>query len=206
MILVICCHTGKPDWGNGPKGNGRIFKISYQQKEVPQPVMAWAASETQTIVAFDREIDVDAWSDLPTRAKIESGRYVAAGDHIESMRPGYQVVQMQQRQPKHQLAMEAVRIGEDRRSLIIETKARRDAVNYAVHTTKNSKGPQLALAHDLTGVSATWTGGGKREPMDRLVAAPGSDRGERPDEIEPCARYALAFTECQWHLAPACPA
>jgi len=26
--LVVCCHTGAPDWGNGPKGEGRIFKIS----------------------------------------------------------------------------------------------------------------------------------------------------------------------------------
>ena len=27
--LVVCCHSGSPDWGNGPKGEGRIFKISY---------------------------------------------------------------------------------------------------------------------------------------------------------------------------------
>ena len=38
--LVVCCHTGKPDWGNGPKGEGRIFKISLSGHSEPQPVLA----------------------------------------------------------------------------------------------------------------------------------------------------------------------
>ena len=27
--LYVACHTGRPDWGTGPKGPGKLFKISY---------------------------------------------------------------------------------------------------------------------------------------------------------------------------------
>ncbi len=186
--LVVCCHTGKPDWGNGPKGDGRLFKISYQHKDSPQPVLTWAANETETVVAFDREIAADEWSDLAKRASIQSGRYVDAGDHLETMRPGYKVVQMQQRQAKKELAMESVRLGEDRRSLIIETKARRDAVNYALHTKKRSQGALLALAHDLHGVAARWEGGKGEKwtgwlPHPDLVAVKGLTRASSAHDM-----------------------
>ncbi len=37
--LVVCCHSAAPDWGNGPKGEGRIFKISYTDNTAPVPVL-----------------------------------------------------------------------------------------------------------------------------------------------------------------------
>jgi glucose/arabinose dehydrogenase len=58
--LVICTHTGAPDWGNGPTGKGRIFKIRYSQKNAPQPVLTWPASETETVIAFDRPLGSSA--------------------------------------------------------------------------------------------------------------------------------------------------
>ena len=39
--LYVCCHSGLPDWGTGPKGEGKIFKISYTDPNAPQPVAVW---------------------------------------------------------------------------------------------------------------------------------------------------------------------
>ena len=42
--LLVACHTGKPDWGTGPQGKGKLFKISWVDKHAPQPVLAYAAA------------------------------------------------------------------------------------------------------------------------------------------------------------------
>jgi putative heme-binding domain-containing protein len=153
--LVVCCHTGKPDWGNGPKGEGRIFKISFSKKDAPVPVLSWPQSETETMVAFDHALDSAAWAGIAARVKIDSGRYVAAGDRFETMRPGYAVVQMQQRQVRKMVAVKNARLGVNRRSVILETEPRTSAVNYAVAIEKG-----IDLAHDLSGLAAEWWGGG----------------------------------------------
>ncbi len=67
--LIVACHTGPPDWGTGPKGDGRLFKIRYTGKDLPQPVWSWAAAPDEFRVAFDRELKPEEWSGL-----------VAAGD------------------------------------------------------------------------------------------------------------------------------
>ena len=154
--LVVCCHTGPPDWGNGPKGDGRIFKISHTDKAAPQPVMTWAASDTETNIAFDRALDAAAWQDFASHLKIVSGRYVAAADRLETIRPGYAVVKMQQQQVRPEIAVKAARLSEDRRSVIIETAPRSSAVEYAIAISGPST---LDVAHDLTGFAANWRGG-----------------------------------------------
>jgi hypothetical protein len=161
--LVVCCHTGKPDWGNGPKGEGRIFKISLTDKAAPQPVLTWAASETEAVIAFDRNLDAASWHDTMAQVKVESGRYIDAADRLESMRPGYAVVEMQQKQQRTGVPEKAMRLGPDGRSVIIETAPRTSAVNYAL-AIANAKGTVvLDLAHDLSGVTAVWSGtGGSR--------------------------------------------
>jgi putative heme-binding domain-containing protein len=153
--LVVCCHTGKPDWGNGPKGEGRLFKIRLTDRFAPHPVFAWPKSETETVIAFYGELDAAAWADAAKRVKIESGRYVSAADRLETMRPGYAVVQMQQRQPRIPVAVKSARLSADRRNLIIETEPRTLAVNYALEIEKHSD-----LAHDLSGVAVSWRGKG----------------------------------------------
>src|SRR4029077_9562166 len=55
--LVVACHSGAPDWGSGPSGIGKLFKISRAVGAEPLPVLAWAASPTETIVAFDQPLD-----------------------------------------------------------------------------------------------------------------------------------------------------
>ena len=58
--LVVCCHSEPPDWGAGPAAPDRVFKISFTAPDAPQPVAAWPASETSTVVAFDRPVDATA--------------------------------------------------------------------------------------------------------------------------------------------------
>ena len=31
--LVVACHSGPPDWGTGPAGEGRLFKIRYDRQD-----------------------------------------------------------------------------------------------------------------------------------------------------------------------------
>jgi len=156
--LVVCCHTGLPDWGNGPKGPGRIFKISYTDRTAPQPVLAWPASETETVIAFDRALDPAYGAGLVARVKIDSGRYVAAADRLETIRPPYAVVRMQQRQPRTSVAVTGARLGPDGRSVVIETAPRTAAVNYAITIAGARDGGALDVAHDLSGIAAEWNG------------------------------------------------
>ncbi len=155
--LVVCCHTGKPDWGNGPKGEGRIFKFSYTDKAAPQPLLTWPASETETVITYDRPLATDAAASLASRLKIEGGRYLAAGERFESMRPGYKVVQMQQRQARTDVPVKAVRLSADGRSLVIETAPRSQAIVYTIDVDGGAQAP-LDLAHDLTGLATEWHG------------------------------------------------
>lgn len=151
--LVVCCHTGAPDWGNGPTGEGRIFKISFTGKTTPQPVLTWPASETETVVAFDRPLEPAAWRDAAARTKIDAGRHVAAADRLEAIRPGYAVVAAQQHEPRGAVAVKSARLSDDRRNLVFTTAARVSALNYALALPH-----EIDLAHDLSGLAADWRG------------------------------------------------
>lgn len=153
--LVVCCHSGAPDWGNGPKGEGRIFKISYNDKDAPQPVLTYAKSATETVIEFDRPLDPEKWKDLTARTKVEAGRYVAAADRLEKFRPGYEVVKMQQVQPRTPVAVKAVHMNS--REIVIETEPRTNAVNYAISISGEDT---LDVALDLSGVQTIWHYGG----------------------------------------------
>src|SRR5439155_15583148 len=93
--LIVTCHSGKPDWGTGPRGKGKLFKISYADTNTPQPVLAYAASPTETRVIFDRPLNLNELKNVASQSKIIFGKYVTAGDRFESFRPGYKVVEMQ---------------------------------------------------------------------------------------------------------------
>jgi len=168
--LVVCCHTGAPDWGNGPKGEGRIFKISYTGKAAPQPVLTWPASETETVVAFDRpetaaaEGDTAAWSEVAKHTTCNSGRYVAAADRLETIRPPYAVVKMQQRQKRTSIPVESARPGAGGGNIVVHLAPRSAAVNYALSLPGGSG--TLDLAHDLSGVAAVWRSGPAGGPLD----------------------------------------
>lgn len=154
--LVVCTHTGKPDWGNGPRGEGRVFKIQRAPGNEPIPVLAWAASETETVIQFDQALESN-WTAPETRISVVHGPQVTAGEQYEGTRPGYKVVQLQLRQPRAELTPQATRLSADRRSLVIKSPARRQASTYAV-SIERTKAPSLDMALELTGLSARWEG------------------------------------------------
>ncbi|MDQ3622757.1 MAG: PQQ-dependent sugar dehydrogenase, partial [Verrucomicrobiota bacterium] len=41
--LVVACHSGRPDWGTGPEGAGKLFKITHSARDAPQPALAWSS-------------------------------------------------------------------------------------------------------------------------------------------------------------------
>lgn len=164
--LVIAVHSGQPDWGSGPKGKGKLYKVSYTDKNIPQPVQVWPASSTETRIEFDRSLTAEELKDLSKRLTITEGRYVSAGDQFEYWRPGYQVVQDQMFEPRYQLKVLSAAMDADGRTLIIRTAPRNRAVNYAISLRGNRELPTpegtlpqhntIELAHDLTGVEATF--------------------------------------------------
>lgn len=165
--LVVAVHSGGPDWGSGPSGKGKLYKIVYTGKDLPQPVLAWPQSPRELRIAFDRPIDPEALRGLADKVAIEYGPHVAAGDRFELHRPGYQVVQDQLRAPRYELPVRGVQVTADRRTLVVATAAHSQAANYAVtlkgmNRTASPTGrelPQVAetdLGYDLAGVDASW--------------------------------------------------
>ena len=149
--MLICCHTGKPDWGNGPKGEGRLFRIRYTDAQVAQPVASFPISPTETMIAFDRPLDPKAWDSVARYTTIEAGHYVSAADRLETMRPGYAVVQLQQKQRRKAYPVTDSRMTEDRSALILTTVPRTEAYHYAQALPGG-----IDLAHDLSGLSVQW--------------------------------------------------
>lgn len=157
--LVLACHSGAPDWGSGPKGMGKLFKISWKDKAAPQPVLAWPSGPGETVVAYDRPLDPASVRDLARKAGMESGAFVTEGDRFERFRPGYQVVKNQMKAPRFEHPLLSAALGADRRTLLLRTAPREAAVGYAL-----SLPGTVELAYDLSGVEAEWTAseGGER--------------------------------------------
>ena len=143
--MVVSCHSGGPDWGTGPKGAGKLFKVRY--KDAPQPVAVWASGPLEARVAFDRPIDLQ---EEAKSVAITFGEYVGPADRLEVFSPPYKAVEEQKRAPKYRVDARAA-LSEDRRTLILSTRQPVRA-RYAVALSRND------LAYELSGVEATWTG------------------------------------------------
>lgn len=167
--LVVAVHSGGPDWGSGPSGAGKLFKITPLGSEMPRPSLVWADGPQEVRIAFDRPIDSYHLKGLASRIAIEGGEFVAAGDRLETVRPGYAAVEHQQNAPRFPVDVEAVQLAADRRTLILSTTPQLAAVNYAIamrdvrpadiaragaHDVPQL--PDIDLQYDLTGVEATW--------------------------------------------------
>jgi len=168
--LIVTCHSGEPDCGTGPKGKGKLFKISYSDQAAPQPVLTYAASRTEFRIVFDRPFDVTNLKNIASGSGVTFGRYVTAGDRFESFRPGYQAVKDQLELPRFDLSVLSVAVTADKSTLIVQTAAHREALKYAIslpdkvratHACDESRHelPQSAsldVLADLTGVEAAW--------------------------------------------------
>lgn len=128
--LVVACHSGPPDWGTGPAGEGRIFKIRYSGTSLPHPVLAWAAGPDEFRIAFDRPVDPADWA--KARPRIEAGQHVSAGDRFEVIRPGYQVVRDQMSQPRRWVDVLGLSFTEDRRAMVLRVPRQTEPAGYAI--------------------------------------------------------------------------
>jgi putative heme-binding domain-containing protein len=177
--LVVSTHSGPPDWGSGPEGEGRLYKISYADTGAPQPVLVWSGSPTEIRIAFDRPLDPGKLRNLTKRIQITQGKYVFAGDRFEVVRPGYAAVDAQVAQPRFDIAVEAGSITADGRTLIINTQRRQEAVNCGIilsqwkdSTTGQgaiSQIPDMDLVTDLSGIEAQWTAKGSPAPETQWI-------------------------------------
>jgi len=165
--LVVSCHSGAPDWGSGPNGKGKLYKISYTMPTAPQTTLAYAASPGEIRVAFDRPLDPAQLKNLARETTVTRGKYVAAGDRFESFRPGYQVVQDQQATPRYRVPVLSASVTPDKRVLVLKTPVEEEAVRYGITLPgigRPARGdaaglpqePQIDLAADLAGIEAAW--------------------------------------------------
>ncbi len=130
--LLLACHSGPPDWGTGPAGAGKIFRVRYSAKETPQPVLAWAAAPDEFRVAFGKPLKDADWAGAKEKVRIEAGRYVSAGDRFEVMRPGYQVVRDQMTAPRRWVPVQGLALSADRRTIVLRVPRQTENVGYAV--------------------------------------------------------------------------
>jgi putative heme-binding domain-containing protein len=167
--LLVACHSGAPDWGTGPNGEGKLFHISYRHTNAPQPTLAWNASPGELRVSFDRPLDPAQLRNLAAQTKVTMGKYVSAGDRFETLRPGYRVVQDELATPRYEIPVLSASLLPDGRTLALATGPRGAAVNYAValpglgRSNTTDELPQHAaidLLTDLTGIEAEWIGRG----------------------------------------------
>jgi len=178
--FVVACHSGPPDWGTGPTGIGKLFRIRYSDPSAPQPVATWPESPNEIRIAFDRPIDPLKMRNLVEQVKVEFGEFVRAGDRFETLVPPYAVVKRQLATPRYELPVAGASLTSDLRTLIVSTATMKANSHYAVSlprpavnekpeaSKKNgqqSEHSQIDLDLSLSGVQATWT------PKDTLQAA-----------------------------------
>ncbi|MEX2336088.1 MAG: ThuA domain-containing protein [Fulvivirga sp.] len=164
--LVIATHAGYPDWGYGPKAEGKLYKVIYSNRKAAVPVAAWTPKPDQVKIAFDKPLDREYLADLVDKIEIEFGVYVEAGDRFEVLRPGYRAVERQQSFPRQKLKVKTAELSHDRRTLILNSFTHNSPVTYGItlpafdddEKIKNSiaQVPAIDLAYKLNGVEVNW--------------------------------------------------
>ncbi len=130
--LYVACHSGPPDWGTGPRGEGKIFQITYQDSPAPLALGASPSGPTEVRVIFDKPLHADVpKAAASSQSAIEFGEYVSAGDRFEVLKPPYAVVQQQDATPRGRLSIHAARLEDDGRTLVLQTDPHPLAVRYA---------------------------------------------------------------------------
>ncbi len=162
--LLLACHSGPPDWGTGPAGDGKIFRVRHTGRGTPQPVHVWAAAPDEFRIAFDRPLKDADWAGAKEKVRIEAGRYVGAGDRFETIRPGYQIVRDQMTAPRRWVEVQGLSLSADRRTIVLRVPRQTEAAGYAITLptpaawrTESAIGQksEMDFALTLNGVQAT---------------------------------------------------
>jgi putative heme-binding domain-containing protein len=170
--LVVAVHSGGPDWGSGPGGEGKLYKIDYEDRNLPQPVAVWAASPTEVTIAFDKPLNLEHLRGLADEAEITYGEHVRAGDEFESLRPGYELVARQVAAPRYDLRVHSAQVTPDGRTVMLATDPQTAPYWHAIRLPglgrpsreESERGgtlpqyPRIDLDYTLGGVSAAWDG------------------------------------------------
>jgi putative heme-binding domain-containing protein len=166
--LLLCCHSGGPDWGTGPSGEGKLFLIKERPSDIPRPIAVWPSGSQEVRIAFDRPLDPALLKGVAANVEITAGPYVAAGDRWEVLRPGYEVVKVQQAASRQKVTVYSAGMTEDRRTLVLATSPQTQAVQYSVQLPGMGREleastvgalaqePAVDVAYSLAGVHATW--------------------------------------------------
>jgi putative heme-binding domain-containing protein len=173
--LVVCAHSGEPDWGSGPNGSGSLYKITYQRRDLPQPVLAWSSAPSEIRIGFDRPLDPAALKDLKKRIDIVQGPFASAGERFEIKRPGYAVVVSQLGAMRSDIPVQSVSFTPEARTLVLHTKSLESVMNYAITWRQFESEakprpealpmfPDVELQTDLHGLSAEWRPNHRPEP------------------------------------------
>ena len=164
--FVVACHSGPPDWGTGPTGQGKLFRIRYADPSAPQPIATWPESQNEIRVAFDRTLDPLKFRNLAQQVHVEYGEFVRAGDRFETLVPPYALVQRQLTTPRHELPVAGVSLTSDLRTMIINTAMMSSNLHYAVTLPREDESTtatsaslynETELDFSPNGVQATWT-------------------------------------------------
>jgi putative heme-binding domain-containing protein len=126
--LYVACHSGEPDWGTGPNGRGKLFKITFHDSAAPQLVRC-VPTTAGFVLQFDHHLDSSTASRME-EISIDYGDFVSAGDRFENLKPPYEVVRKQGLAGRGKLPVLSARV--DHASLILETPSLPLRTRYAI--------------------------------------------------------------------------
>ncbi len=152
--LVVACHSGPPDWGTGPTGIGKLFRIKMIEAQIARPVATWAEGPQEIRIAFDHPLDATQLRQLTERIRIEYGEHVRAADRFENLMPPYAVVKAQLTKPRFALSVTGTAVTSDLRTLIINTAPMNANLHYAVTVPMPD---DVDVDFALHGIEARWT-------------------------------------------------
>ncbi|KAA5542770.1 hypothetical protein FYK55_14720 [Roseiconus nitratireducens] len=179
--LVVACHSGPPDWGTGPEGPGKLFRIQMIQPEIPRPVAAWAETDREVRITFDHPLDPLSLREATSQIRIEYGEFVQPGDRFENLTPPYAVVQRQQMAPRFELPVRGLSVSADLHTVILQTDPMLRHVGYAITLPG-----RLAATHDDDAVDRSAT---ERDPAK-------ATRHRKQDQID--LGYSLGGVAVKW--------
>lgn len=149
--LRVCTHSGPPDWGTGPEGKGRIWRLTFEEAEMPQPVLSWRHRPDEVRVVFDGPLP-ENWH--PHDAFMERSPNARAGDRHETMRPPYEVVKRQMAEERQMVTIKHIDVISDRHGVVLKTDSATPERSW-LHF--EMPGP-YALQADTNGVETAWEG------------------------------------------------
>jgi putative heme-binding domain-containing protein len=156
--LIVACHSGPPDWGTGPLGIGKLFRIRMVDATAARPVACWAESPHEIRIAFDRPLDPLSMVGVTEKTKIFFGEHVRGGDRWENLVPPYAVVQRQAMQPRFELPVVGSSLTPDLLTLILNTASIESNDHHGVLLDLPSHPTEVDLTSN--GLRATWQADG----------------------------------------------